>query len=316
MMDKLQLGRWDSALTSWGQSRSVPQLLWGFRLLFLLLALLFSIYALIHFVSLLRSGNQAGATIPVAVSQTTNPAAQLDAAAVESWGWYSDRQASNVGVDPAQAAKQDDVQKTRLPMRLEGIVKSDDDEESVAIIEISKKAKQYKSGAKLPIAAGVYLRTIDVDRIILDNNGNLEELLLFSKDLSQQRAVQAAPEQPPQSGVIDQSNNRELSQMLGRYREQIQSNPGSINELIKFSAHTENGQLTGFRIGAAKNQQDFKRLGLQNGDVVTHVNGVQLTDYRKALTLYRDVGDLSEVRVQIQRGGQAQELIFSLPGEG
>lgn len=314
MIDKLQLRRWDSALDSWGQSLDPAQLLWAVRLVVLALALLACIYGLIGFLQVLGSGAGDGEQLAASegAGAALNPAAGLDAAAVKAWGWDSDPQAAGATMAAINQPQQDNVKKTNLQMRLEGIVKSDDDKESVAIIAINQESKQYNTGAKLPIAAGVFLREIDVDRIILDNNGSLEELLLFGKDMVQQRKNAVEPTDEP-TGVIDKSGNSGVTEMMGRYRQQIQQNPGSINQLIRFSAHTEGGKLAGFKIGAAGNRQDFERLGLEDGDVVTHVNGVELSDYRKALNLYKEVGDLSEIRVQIMRQGQPAELIFNLP---
>jgi general secretion pathway protein C len=318
MIDKIQLGRWDNAITSWGEGLNVPQLLWGLRIAVLALAILACVYALVQFFVLMTtSGGESVEQLQLQGSTLAdNPAAELNVETVKSWGWYSDREAGSVDVSPSAAA-QDSVKQTRLQMRLEGIVKSGSDEDSVAIIEINKQSKQYQIGAKLPVGARVYLRTIEVDRIILDNNGSLEELLLFDKNLVNQRRSSSAPAPGPgQGGVIDKSANQDVTAMMGRYRQQIQKNPGSINKLIKFSVHTEDGKLAGFKIGAANNRNDFAQLGLEDGDVVTHVNGVELSDYRKALSLYQEMGDLSEVRVQLIRQGQSQELVFSLPGEG
>ena len=317
MMDKLQVGRWDSVITDWGQSLSVPQLLWGLRMLVLALALLACVHAIINFFAVMTSAGSGEPVLLQGEVLTDKPAAQLNVDTVKSWGWDSDSQAGNVDASlPTASALSENVKQTRLQMRLEGIVKSDIDENSVAIIAIEKKSKQYKSGDKLPVDAGVYLRRIEVDRIIIDNKGSLEELLLFSKAmLDRRRTDVAAPVNLGDGGTIDKSANEDVTAMMGRYREQIQKNPGSINKLIKFSVHTQDGKLAGFKIGAANNQHDFEQLGLQDGDVVTHVNGVELSDYRKALSLYQQMDDLSEVRVQLIRQGQPQELVFRLPGK-
>jgi type II secretion system protein C len=285
----------------------------------LALALLGCIYALVTFFTVLSSGSRT-ALAPMSVQDeglADNPAAQLNAATVNAWGWYNDSQAGSV--EPVVSeVRQQNVKQTSLQMRLEGIIKSDRGDESVAIIAINKESGQYKSGAKLPLGARVYLRTIESDRIILDNNGSLEELLLFSKDMLQQRRSNARDPalDDPDSGLIDQSANTDVTEMMGLYRDKIRRDPGSINDIIKFSAYTEDGKLAGFQIGAVSNQQDFARLGLQDGDVVTHVNGVELSDYSKALNLYQEVGDLSEIRVQLIRQGQPQELVFRLPDKG
>jgi general secretion pathway protein C len=319
MMDKLELGDWRSEVSSWGDKRHMPQLLWGSRLALMGLALLACLYGLLHFVTLMGSSDKDGVdqtSLQLESSgQTDNPAAQLTADTVSGWGW-SNEAGTAESLAPAPVIEES-VKQTRLQMRLEGIVKSDQEQQSVAIIAIENESKQYKKGDKLPVAPGVSLRTIDVDRIILDNNGSLEELLLFSKSILQERRDTRTEAPPtPTNDLLDQSDNADVTTMMGWYLEQIQQNPSSINQMIKFSVHTEEGKLAGFKVGAAGNQEDFRQLGLEDGDVVTHINGVDLSDYRKAMDLYQEMGDLSEVRVQLLRQGQSRELVFRLPGKG
>ncbi len=318
MIDKIELRDWRSELGSWSGKRNLPQLLWALRLAAAALALMACLYGLWNLISLMGSRGDVfvdGAMAQLESSgQGDNPVAQLSADTVQAWGWSNEAGSSEALAAPPV---QENVKQTRLQMRLEGIVKSDDVKESVAIIAIENESKQYKKDDKLPVAPGVSLRSIDVDRIILDNNGSLEELLLFSKSLLQERKSSPAESRAPEaSDLIDQSDNTDVTSMMGWYLEQIQRNPSSINQMIKFSVHTEDGKLAGFKVGAAGNQDDFRKLGLEDGDVVTHINGVDLSDYRKAMDLYQEMDNLSEVRVQLMRRGQSQELVFRLPGKG
>jgi type II secretion system protein C len=317
MMDKAQLGNWRSEVSNWGHRRKNAELFWVLRVAAMVLALLACLYAVGHLLVLLGSDGDVGDDEPLVqiADSAQNPAAQLNADTVVGWGWSNDLQAGSVEPTTAQPI-QENVKQTRLQMRLEGIVKAGKKSDSVAIIEIDNQSKRYRAGDKLPVAAGVVLRSIDVDRIILDNNGSLEELLLFTENMLQQRRSSALePEEEP-TGLIDQTSNDEVTAMMGSYLEQITQNPGSVSQLMKFSVHTQDGKLAGFKIGAAGNPEDFSRLGLEDGDIVTHVNGVDLSDYRKAMSLYNEMQDLSEVRVQLVRQGQPQELIFRLPGKG
>ena len=154
MLEKMQWGQWGDALAGLSQADNMPRLLWALRLAILLLALLAGIYAVAHFVLLLGSDRAAGpAGDAASVVAGANPAAELDAETVKGWGWYSDRQAASVGNGAGAApGANENVKKTRLQMRLEGIVKSDEEKESVAIIAINNQAKQYKTGARLPVA--------------------------------------------------------------------------------------------------------------------------------------------------------------------
>ena len=101
--------------------------------------------------------------------------------------------------------------------------------------------------------------------------------------------------------------------MLGRYRQELQRDPNSVNQFLEVSPRTLDGTLQGYAIRALGRREDFRSLGLQDGDIVTHVNGVELTDMRRAMELYRGMGELEDVRVQLIRGGQVQEIIYRLP---
>ena len=68
------------------------------------------------------------------------------------------------------------------------------------------------------------------------------------------------------------------------------------------------GKLKGYRINPGKDKALLARFGLQNGDVITAVNGVALDNPIKALEIMRDLTNASSVSLDIERRGVTQSL--------
>lgn len=317
MLDAAKISDWQESLIGWGQGVGTERLLWVVRLAVFLLCVVLLVSGLIRAVSVWRdrAADSARSVTDIA-QQVPAGSVAVDAATVKSWGWYSDPAAAAALAVPVKPREQ--VVKTSLQLQLEGIIKADDPAESEAIIAIDNRSKRYKSGAKLPVATGVYLREIFWDRIILENNGRREELPLYTSEMYQQHRFVVPAEggegaEKPSSAVIDRSSDAAVTGMLGRYRQELQRDPNSVNQFLEVSPRTLDGTLQGYAIRALGRREDFRSLGLQDGDIVTHVNGVELTDMRRAMELYRGMGELEDVRVQLIRGGQVQEIIYRLP---
>ena len=87
---------------------------------------------------------------------------------------------------------EDGAKETRLALTLQGILASSDVEQARAIIEAKKEQQQYLVGDELPVGNKVKLAKILSDRVVIDNSGKYELLLLFGEDEFAARAP-AAP---------------------------------------------------------------------------------------------------------------------------
>ena len=289
------------------------QWLWGLRMALLVLAVGFCLYAIFNLIA-------NGARYPVAAAsdapsqQSEGKQQQLDAATVKGWAWFSEPKEEIQDVIEPPPVEDVELRQTRLALRLEGIVVGASPESSLAIIEVNGKADRYGIGAQLPVGRKVFLRAIMRHAVHLDNNGKLEELPLFTgDDLRELRKVARPAPAPLATGSIDKSADPQVVAMLGRYRQTLQRNPQAAARLLRYEVYIEDGQATGFKIGAAGNARDFARLGLQENDIVTHVNGVPLTDFSQSSSLLKQLDQLAEVNVQLIRRGQTQEIVYRLP---
>lgn len=223
--------------------------------------------------------------------------------------------------DPAQNLEgiESNAKETRLALTLQGIVSSSDPDAAMAVIESKRKQEQYGVGDKLPVSGEVSIAKILADRVVLNNGGRYELLMLF--DESSMAAVASMPleavsrsEAP--AATVDKRDNRELTEMAAAYRQRLYSNPQSLSDVVKIAAVREDGALRGYRISAGKDKQQFESLGFQSNDIVTGVNGIALTDPGKAMELYRVMRSAEEASFNVMRGGEEVTLVVGLQSSG
>ena len=205
----------------------------------------------------------------------------------------------------------DSASETRLSLRLQGVVTSDRADAARAMIEHKNKQQQYALGDKLPISGRVTLAKILADRVVLDNGGNYELLLLFDKSsISALPMASARVEQPRRS--IDQRGNKNLTEIAESYRRRLYRDPQSLSDVVKISAVRVDGQLQGYRVSAGKARGQFESLGFKPNDIVTAVNGIELTDPGKAMELYRVMRSAEEASFAVRRGEEELTLVVGL----
>ena len=207
------------------------------------------------------------------------------------------------------------ARETRLSLKLQGIVASDDLTEARAIIEVQRQQQQYRVNDKLPVSGNVTLIKILPDRVVLNNGGEYELLMLFDSSAAIAVPLTAAPLTPPgpvAQRKLDQRGNREITAMAEAYRRRLYSNPQSLSDVVKIAAVRDNGQLRGYRVSAGRDRKQFESLGFKSNDVVTGVNGVELTDPGKAVELYRIMRSAEEASFNVLRGGDEITLVVGL----
>ncbi|MBN2801370.1 MAG: hypothetical protein JXX28_19670 [Deltaproteobacteria bacterium] len=72
------------------------------------------------------------------------------------------------------------------------------------------------------------------------------------------------------------------------------------------------GEVDGYRLSRIRRDSVVEQLGLQNGDVVTSINGASLASLTEALALLPTVPDQPSLRLAITRRGQPLTLDYEL----
>lgn len=194
-----------------------------------------------------------------------------------------------------------DAPETRLNLTLRGILFNSMGEMARAIIAAPGQPDQhYRIGDDLP--GGATIDAIYADRVMLLRNGRYETLRLPTDSLDvagggsggrSAPAGRAAPAPSPAGGT------------LSEYRAQILENPQNAMQYIQASPiNTGGGGIGGFRVAPGSDPRLFEMAGLQEGDIVTAVNGVQLDSMDKGLEAMESLATSEEVTVTLQRNGR------------
>ncbi|WP_370980671.1 type II secretion system protein GspC [Agaribacterium sp. ZY112] len=211
---------------------------------------------------------------------------------------------SNTVIEPVIG---DNVGKTKLNLKLVGVIASSDPKLSSAIIANGSKQDIYQPGEKIPVGNNVSLAKVQHDRVILDNNGNYEALWLYSdEDLALK--AHYTPSQENKAPAID-PNTSMRSAPPPDYSSKIKPSqvPEKISDVVRFSVHREEGKMAGFRIRPGKDRQLFEQLGLQANDVVTSVNGIPIDNAQAIRDNYQQLKSATSADLEIKRG---EEILY------
>jgi general secretion pathway protein C len=197
---------------------------------------------------------------------------------------------------------------TRLKLTLRGVFASEESTGGRAIVGDPRgKEENYAVGDPLP--GGAKLSEIYPDRIILERNGRFETLRL-PKELTHPDSGNAGNLSATGTGSASSSGKVAAFQ---KYRKEIKRNPSSFMNYVRAMPYREKGQFIGFKLQAGRQPDAFNELGLQSGDIVTAINGVQIDSPASGMKAMRALGDGDTVNVTLLRGGQETSLSLSLP---
>lgn len=217
--------------------------------------------------------------------------------------------------DQAPAAIESKAVNTQLNLVLVGLMEGNDERSSRAIITSGDKQDVYAVNDPLPVGNNVTLSKVLNDRVIINNNGQYENLWLYSNDpnappISQMSMSPVAAR--PQPTVSQQSFPTGRPSAIGPEVQSPQKRGDSgglaevsrnLSDVVAMSIHRENGQVIGYKIRPGRDVEKFKSAGLQADDVVTAINGMPLNNPAKIMEVYKNLGNTTAASLEIRRGG-------------
>lgn len=187
--------------------------------------------------------------------------------------------------------------KSQMNLVLAGTMALEDPEAGFAIIgESTANAKFYRVGAV--ISGGPRLHSVYADRVIIDRGGVLETLVL--------------PRGIPSNAPIPVARNVTINNPAENIRRLAATNPGALGELLRAQPVFANGVQKGFRIYPGRDRQQFARLGLQPGDLVTAINGTSLDDPARSNEILNTMVASSTAQLTLERNGTSQTLSLDM----
>jgi general secretion pathway protein C len=89
-------------------------------------------------------------------------------------------------------------------------------------------------------------------------------------------------------------------------------NPAQLFAQMRALPHFVNGKTDGFSISNVAAGSVFEQLGLQNGDLLTEIDGKPVTNPMQAMGLMTAVQTASSIDLTIQRGGSPTKVHLDL----
>jgi len=209
-----------------------------------------------------------------------------------------------------QAAMETNVVTTQLNITLVGVVASNEEASSRAIIGTGDKQDVYAINDTIPVGNNVTLVKVMADRIIINNNGQYEAAWLYQADpnappISQASMAPVNPQEAIYPAGRSGSSGPEMQspQDHGNAGQGVAEVSRNLSDVLAMSIYRENGRVVGYKIRPGRDAERFKSFGLQNDDVVTAINGTQLTDPAKIMEVYKNMGNTTSASLEIKRGG-------------
>jgi len=183
-----------------------------------------------------------------------------------------------------------------------------------AIIEDQATREQnlYRLGETIPNAGP--LVKVEKARVLINHDGKLVALEIPSNGMPQAQPMQGLRRGFPgrllrsdvhpagkNNYVIDRSAVQRNLQNLGQLFTQMRAVPNLAG-----------GQTDGFRLSEIQSGSLFQQMGLQDGDVVTSINGQPLNDPTQAIALFNTLRNASNISMEVERGGQPVTLTYNI----
>ena len=239
------------------------------------------------------------ASVTGPITESSAPAADLQAIVTgHIFGVYT----KDAG--PATDQPIDEVPVSNM-FKLLGVYYSTDEKYSSAIISDDHgDADVYTVGQAL--GARYKLDSIKPTLVLIKTGEKLEKIELpqegDSGGAGPARVARATPiqRQPPPG-----SQTSQIEEALG-----AASMATPLTDLVRPQPVYADGKQLGYRVYPGRNRQQFTKLGLKPGDLVTQINGAALDDPARGLEIFKVLEEGNQVSVTVERDGQSQVIVL------
>jgi len=91
-----------------------------------------------------------------------------------------------------------------------------------------------------------------------------------------------------------------------------EKNPEQIWKDIAISEIKDGRKINGFKVTSVRKGSKMDKLGLKRGDVIIRANNVELTSYKAAFDLYKNINKIDTVQIVLLRNNEEKELVYEI----
>jgi general secretion pathway protein C len=204
-----------------------------------------------------------------------------------------------------------DVQtKTTLPLALLAIMYAPPPNGMRWSVAVMRDTEEKSTGA-FPVGGKIHGATvIEIleTRVYLDNEGKTEYIDLFE-----------APAPPPAAAPVVNKDTDPFAADLAKgikkvaehkfelqrsTLESVLGNMALLSRSARIVPEMKDGKAAGFRLFAVRPDGPFALIGMQNGDIISSINGLDITSPEKALEVYAKLKSASHLSLGLERNSQ------------
>lgn len=224
----------------------------------------------------------------------------IDIDTVASWNLFGDAGATGRStesrLDEIEAASAD----TALDITLQGVIAANAAAEASIVVQVNGAQRRYRVGETLPVGNQVSVAKVLPDRAVLRNGNRFETLRLY-----------AALSRPEERRATDIADDTQASSVTAS---SVTEEPGSVivlADVIDITEQLSGDRVVGYRAAPGRHAALFDRLGLQPGDVITAVNGIDFSTSGATLEHYNPLQLSSDATLVIRRGTETLTLFVA-----
>lgn len=226
---------------------------------------------------------------------------------------------------PARQAAPPPVENENLNIRLIGTSQQSSGSPYAIIEDTGGNQLLYRLGDEIPNAGK--LLEVSKNRVIILHNGHRVAL-----ELPHDEPVQGVPltprpgmiqqfrrGRPGRMGLVMQTQHGGVHQLTrNRYvldRSTVDNNLKNMAPLfsqIRAIPNVENGQSNGFMLSEIQPGSIFQQIGLQDGDLLTAINGQAVGDPAKAMGLMQTLQNQTSITLNVLRNGAPTRLYYNI----
>lgn len=204
---------------------------------------------------------------------------------------------------------------TALPgYELTGTIVAKDNDFSFAILKGGKSAGVTRTGAE--VQDGVILAFVWRNLAIFRTTNGVRcigEGVAGSKSVQTAEAPKVAEDTPPKPRGNDDIDVRNVGpNQYVLKRADVSKLTGNLGALASQARVVPSKRDNGFKIFAIAKDSIFNKLGVQNGDVIKSINGIELSSPDKALEAYSRLRNASKLSLDLLRKGQSETLEYTI----
>jgi general secretion pathway protein C len=90
---------------------------------------------------------------------------------------------------------------------------------------------------------------------------------------------------------------------------------GDMNEVAtqaRIVPSFQNGKANGFKLFSIKPNSIYQKIGLQNGDVISKINGYEMNSPERALEIYAKLKDSQSIQIDLKRRGKDMNMNYTV----